>query len=197
MEIVVLLCFSLAAYLIGSISFAILVTRWVKGIDVRQIGSGHAGGTNVMRAAGWGWGILVGLLDFGKGFLVVWLALRWGIHPVLPGAMAVVGHCWPVWAGFKGGMGMATAGGAMTALWPLGFIIMIGAGATLQLVIRHSARANFVTGLLAGPVWRLFGAEGMLILASVVFGAIVAIRALDDWRRVYRELWWDRPEGGG
>jgi glycerol-3-phosphate acyltransferase PlsY len=194
LEIVVLLGFSLGSYLLGSIPAAILVTRWVKGIDVRQIGSGHAGATNTMRAAGWGWGLLVGLFDLGKGFFVVWLALRLGIHPVLPGAMAVIGHCWPVWAGFRGGMGMATAGGALAAIWPLGLVILIGLGAALQLVIKHSARANVATGFLAGPLWWLAGADSLQIMAGAVVGVIVAVRALDDWRRVYRELWWDRPE---
>lgn len=193
MKIIELLGFSAGAYLLGSVSFAIIITWWVKGIDVRQVGSGHAGATNTMRAAGWGWGLLVLLFDFGKGFLTVWLATRWGIHPVLPGAMVVMGHCWPVWAGFKGGMGMATAGGALAALWPLGLVILVGLGAALQLVVKHSARANIVTGLLAGPLWWVFGVEGIQVLASTALGVIVAVRALDDWGRVYRELWWDRP----
>jgi glycerol-3-phosphate acyltransferase PlsY len=193
LNIVATLGFSLGAYLLGSVSAAILITRRVKGIDVRQVGSGHAGATNTMRAAGWGWGLLVLLFDFGKGFLAVWLALHWGIHPALPGAMVVLGHCWPVWAGFRGGMGMATAGGALGALWPLGLVILIGLGAALQLVVRHSARANILTGLLAGPLWWVFGADGVQVFTSAVLGVIVAVRALDDWGRVYRELWWDRP----
>jgi glycerol-3-phosphate acyltransferase PlsY len=193
LDVVVYLGFSLGAYLLGSVSPAIMITRWVKGGDVRQIGSGHAGATNTMRAAGWGWGLLVLVFDFGKGFLVVWLAERWGLHPVLPGAMVIVGHCWPFWADFTGGMGMATAGGAVTAMWPLGLVILIGLGAALQLAIKHSARANIVTGVLAGPLWWVFGADGSQVITTAVLGVIVAVRALDDWGRVYRELWWDRP----
>jgi glycerol-3-phosphate acyltransferase PlsY len=193
LEIIELLVFSLGSYLLGSISPAIVITRRVKDIDIRQVGSGHAGATNTMRAAGWGWGLLVMLFDIGKGFVVVWLALRWGIHPVLPGALAVIGHCWPVWAGFNGGMGMATAGGALAAMWPLGLVMLVGLGAALQLVVRHSARANIVTGILAAPLWWVFGAEGVQIMASAALGIIVALRAYSDWDREYRELWWDRP----
>lgn len=193
MNLVALLGFSIGAYLLGSVSASILITRWVKGIDVRQVGSGHAGATNTMRAAGWGWGLVVLLFDFGKGFFVIWLALRWGLHPALPGAMVVVGHCWPIWAGFKGGMGMATAGGALAAVWPLGLVILVGLGAAMQLIVKHSARANIATGILAGPLWWVFGVDGVAVLTCAVLGAIVAVRALDDWGRVYRELWWDRP----
>jgi glycerol-3-phosphate acyltransferase PlsY len=197
LDIVLLLAFSLGAYLIGSVSAAIWITRWVKGIDVRQVGSGHAGATNTMRAAGWGWGLVVLFFDFGKGFFTVWLAVRWGIHPTLPAALVVMGHCWPVWAGFKGGMGMATAGGALAALWPLGLVILIGLGAAMQLIVKHSARANIVTGILAGPLWWVFGVDGVHLLTSVLVGVIVAVRAFDDWGRVYQELWWDRPDEEG
>ena len=133
------------------------------------------------------------LFDFGKGFFVIWLALGWGLPPTLPGAMVVVGHCWPIWAGFKGGMGMATAGGALAAVWPLGLVILVGLGAAMQLIVKHSARANIATGILAGPLWWVFGVDGVAVLTCAVLGAIVAVRALDDWGRVYRELWWDRP----
>ena len=185
--------FSFGSYLFGSISPAILITRWVKGVDVRDFGSGHAGATNTMRAAGWGWGLLVLLFDFGKGFGVAWLALRWDINPVLPAWLVVIGHCWPIWTRFKGGMGMATAGGAALAVWPLGLVLLIGLDAALQLVMKHSARANIVTGLLAAPLWWIFGATGVQIAASALIGIIVALRAFDDWGREYRELWWDRP----
>lgn len=137
--------------------------------------------------------MLVLLFDFGKGFGVAWLALRWDINPVLPAWLVVIGHCWPIWTRFKGGMGMATAGGAALAVWPLGLVLLIGLDAALQLVMKHSARANIVTGLLAAPLWWIFGATGVQIAASALIGIIVALRAFDDWGREYRELWWDRP----
>ncbi len=183
------------AYVLGSISFAVLVTRWKAQMDVRTIGSGHATATNTMRAAGWMAGLLVLVLDFAKGFLAVWFAQSvldsvWGA--VFAAGMVVIGHCWPFSAGFRGGMGMASGGGALCAIWPLGFVMAVGLGAFLQLVVRHSARANCLTGILLAPLWAPFGLPLNAVAAAGVVGLVIAARAASDWRRVYRELWWDR-----
>jgi glycerol-3-phosphate acyltransferase PlsY len=183
------------AYGLGSIPFAVLITRWKAGIDVRSVGSGHAGATNTMRAAGWGAGILVAVLDIAKGYFAVWLAQRLGGSEytlALAAGMVMIGHCWPLSAGFRGGMGMASGGGALLAIWPLGFILAVGLAVLLQLVIRHSARANFFTGLLLAPLWALFGIPGPLLVTTGVVGAIISYRAFSDWHRVYKELWLDR-----
>lgn len=183
------------AYLLGSISFALLVTRWKAQIDVRTIGSGHATATNTMRAAGWMAGILVLVLDFAKGFAAVWFAQSvldsvWGA--VFAAGIVVIGHCWPFYAGFRGGMGMASGAGALCAVWPLGFVMAVGLGAFLQLVVRHSARANSLTGILLVPLWAPFGVGLSALAAAGAVGLVIAVRAASDWRRVYRELWWDR-----
>jgi glycerol-3-phosphate acyltransferase PlsY len=152
-----------------------------------------------MRIAGWGAGILVLILDLGKGALVVWLADRFGDpgvnHAFLrsaAAAFAIIGHCWPVLARFRGGMGMATAGGALLYLWPLGFVLGVGLAAAAQLIVRHSARGNILTGLLMAPLWALFGADWSRLGVALAAGIIVAIRAASDWKREYRELWFDR-----
>lgn len=183
------------AYGLGSIPFAVLITRWKAGIDVRSVGSGHAGATNTMRAAGWGAGILVLVLDLAKGYLAVWLAQRLGgseYSLALAAGMVMIGHCWPLYAGFRGGMGMASGGGALLVIWPLGFVLAVGLAVLLQLVIRHSARANFFTGLLLVPLWALFGIPGPLLVTTGLVGAIISYRAFSDWQRVYKELWLDR-----
>lgn len=183
------------AYGLGSIPFAMLITRWKAGIDVRSVGSGHAGATNTMRAAGWGAGILVLVLDLAKGYFAVWLAQRLGGSEytlALAAGMVMIGHCWPLYAGFRGGMGMASGGGALLAIWPLGFVLAVGLAVLLQLVIRHSARANFFTGLLLVPLWALFGIPGPLLVTTGVVGAIISYRAFSDWQRAYKELWLDR-----
>ena len=182
-------------YGLGSIPFAMLITRWKAGIDVRNVGSGHAGATNTMRTAGWGAGILVAALDIAKGYVAVWLAQRLGGSEymlALAAGMVVIGHCWPLFAAFRGGMGMASGGGALLAIWPLGFALAVGLAVLLQLVIRHSARANFFTGLLLAPLWALFGVSGPLLVITGVVGVIISCRALSDWQRVYKELWLDR-----
>jgi glycerol-3-phosphate acyltransferase PlsY len=97
-----------------------------------------------------------------------------------------------MFAGFRGGMGMASGFGALLVIWPLGAVLTVGLGALCQLVVRHSARANVITGLLAAPLWALFGASVNTWAAAGVVGVIVAYRAISDWNREYRELWWDR-----
>ena len=109
----------LVGYLAGSLTWAIWITRLVKGIDVRDGGSGHAGTTNTGRQAGWVAGAFVLILDLAKGCLPTLLAIRYAPYDwVIPvtGALTVVGHCWPVFARFRGGMGAATAGGVLIAL---------------------------------------------------------------------------------
>ena len=107
---------SFIAYIVGSIPFSILMTRVLTGEDVRASGSGHAGATNTMRAAGWVPGITVLILDLAKGWMAIWLADQISGVEFAPGILracaalfVVIGHCWPVFAGFRGGMGMATS----------------------------------------------------------------------------------------
>ena len=113
-----------ASYLLGSVSFSILIARWVKGIDIRQHGSGNAGATNTLRVLGKGPAAAVFLLDVAKGIAAVllghWLGEGQIWVPILCGAAAITGHNWPVWFRFKGGKGIATTIGVMATLafWP-------------------------------------------------------------------------------
>lgn len=185
------------AYVLGSLPFSMWVGRVFTGQDIRRSGSGHAGPTNVMRSAGWVAGLLALALDVGKGFAAVWLAHSlntWAWMPAIAAALAVAGHCWPLFASFRGGMGMSPAGGALLAAWPLGFALAVGLAALTTLVIRHSARANIATGLLVAPLWALSGAAPPLVAVAAAAGIIVAARSSADWNRVYKELWWDREE---
>ena len=189
------------AYVLGSLPFSVWVGRVFTGKDVRQSGSGHAGPTNVMRSAGWVAGLLALAFDVGKGFAAVSVAQSlstWTWMPAIAAALAVAGHCWPLFAGFRGGMGMSAAGGALLAAWPLGFALAVGLAALTMLVIRHAARANIAASLLVAPVWALFGAALPLSAIAAAAGIVVAVRSFSDWNRVYKELWLDRghPEGG-
>lgn len=192
--------FGLLGYLFGSLTPSIWITRLVKGVDVRASGSGHATTTNTIRQAGFGPGALVFIMDVAKGFLPTWLALRyapadaiWLIVPLTAG-LAVVGHCWPVFAGFRGGMGLATAGGGLLAVQPLGFLIGLGILVTLVLLIHHSARATVATGILLAPVLWLCGLRGVILWVGICDGLVIAFRFLIDWNRKYRELWLDREK---
>lgn len=196
-----LLAFAALGYALGSLPFGVWVGRRAIGRDIRAAGSGHSGATNTLRQAGWASGLMVALLDLGKGFAAAWLAQRLGPEPWAAAAAtagAVAGHCWPLFAGFRGGMGLAALGGALLALSPLGFMAGLGLAAAGTLALRHSARGNVLAGVLVGPVvWWLTGAPAPALAASAG-GVIIAFRSLSDWRRVYRELWLDRerPQHG-
>ncbi|WP_054024362.1 glycerol-3-phosphate 1-O-acyltransferase PlsY [Bacillus sp. FJAT-28004] len=107
------------SYLLGSISFSIVIAKWVKGIDIRQHGSGNAGATNTLRVLGKGPGLLVFLLDIGKGVAAVFIGRALSENdwiPVLCGLAAIIGHNWPIWFRFKGGKGIATTVGVIATL---------------------------------------------------------------------------------
>lgn len=196
MAFVTVLGLAILGYLSGSLPFSVWVTRLLKGTDVRAGGSRHATATNTMRQAGWAAGVLVLVLDIAKGFLPVYLASQfdigiWGL--AVTAGMVVVGHCWPVFAGFRGGMGLASAGGAFLAVSPLGFLIGLAVLVLLVLVLHHSARASVVTGVLLPWVLWIFGLRGDVFGVALAVGGVIALRFLIDWNRQYRELWLDRP----
>jgi glycerol-3-phosphate acyltransferase PlsY len=122
LTVLLLLC----AYLLGSVSGSLLLGR-LRGVDIRRHGSGNAGGTNALRTLGWRFALGVVAIDVGKGALAAWLALRFAplgqaldvtAHGYAAATCAVVGHVWPLWHGFRGGKGAATAVGGLLMLWP-------------------------------------------------------------------------------
>jgi acyl phosphate:glycerol-3-phosphate acyltransferase len=141
------------SYLIGSIPTGIIVTRLAKGIDIREHGSGNAGGTNVMRVLGWKHGLLVILLDAMKGVLaVVFVArLHYGSMPfpnatpfddftlvqIIAGVSAVIGHIWTVFAGFKGGKGIATALGVLLMMITVDMLVAVGVFIVVVTISRY------------------------------------------------------------
>jgi glycerol-3-phosphate acyltransferase PlsY len=189
--------FCLFGYLAGSLPFAIWITQLVRGVDVRLAGSGHATTTNTIRQAGFGPGLVVFILDVAKGFLPTWVALHFSL-PIwiiaLTSAMAVAGHCWPLFSGFRGGMGLATTGGGLLAVKPISFIIALGILIFLTLILHHSARAAVFTGILMAPVMWLLGLQGLVFWVAIATGLVIAFRFLSDWNRKYRELWLDREK---
>lgn len=192
--------FPILGYLSGSLPFSVWITRCVKGVDVRDAGSGHATTTNTIRQAGFGWGALVLALDIAKGFLPVYLAMLVGQDDIPPyvipltAACAVVGHCWTIFAQFRGGMGLATFGGALLAVDWFAFVVGLGLLLLLTLVIRHAARASVFSGLLIAPAFWLFDLRGAEFWIALAGGLVIAFRFLVDWNRKYRELWLDRKK---
>ena len=192
--------FGLLGYLCGSLPFAVWITQLVKGVDVRAAGSGHATTTNVIRQAGFLPGAAVFLLDVSKGFVPTWLALQYapaGWIAALTAALAVVGHCWPLFAGIRGGMGLAPANGGMMAAFPFAILITYALVGLLTLILHHSARASLITGLLIAPLLWAIGLRGPILWIAGAVGLVVAVRFLIDWNRKYREPWLDREKKSG
>lgn len=165
-------------YLLGAVPMGLLVGRLVRGIDVREYGSGKTGFTNVLRTVGPIPAILVVAFDVAKGALPVVLArLVFGdpLAAALGGTAAVIGHTWPVFAGFRGGRGVATAFGAFVAVAPLVAVVVLGASLAVLAVTRYVSLMS-VLGVLAG-----FLALAALVRAGVVeaeyllFGLLVML----------------------
>lgn len=152
-------------YLLGSIPFGVILTRAGGAGDLRQIGSGNIGATNVLRTGRKGLAAATLLLDALKGVLAVWLAATFlpGEQP-LAAAAAFLGHCFPVWLGFRGGKGVATLMGLVLALhWPLGLVY-----AAVWLGMLATTRISSLAGMLAAasaPVAAaLFGRFDLVLL---------------------------------
>lgn len=192
--------FPILGYLCGSLPFSIWVTRYTRNVDVRDAGSGHATTTNTIRQAGFGWGALVLILDIAKGFLPTYLAIHVGQDSILPfivpltAALAIAGHCWPLFAQFRGGMGLATFGGSLLAVNWLGFVIGLALLIISLLVTRHGARASVFAGLLIAPLFWLFNLRATELWIAIAGGIVIALRFTVDWNRKYRELWLDREK---
>jgi glycerol-3-phosphate acyltransferase PlsY len=166
----------LAAYLLGSLSGSLILGR-LRGIDVRKLGSGNAGGTNAFRTQGWRFALAVVLIDVGKAMLAVWwaqrgvtdegVALRIGIAA---GAAAVLGHVWPIFFGFKGGKGAATLIGVLAMLWPLVLLPLVLVWLLVMLCTGYVGLATMLAGVAMTPVVLLvdLGGERWLWLAVAV-----------------------------
>lgn len=119
---------ALIGYLLGSVPFGLILTRLFGAGDIRNIGSGNIGATNVLRTGRKGLAAATLLLDMGKGALAVWLSFHYGdefgeVFALISALAALIGHCYPVWLKFKGGKGVATMLGISFALgWPIGVI---------------------------------------------------------------------------
>lgn len=166
-----------AAYLLGSVSGSLLLGR-LRGVDIRTQGSGNAGGTNAFRTQGAAFALGTVVIDIGKGVAAVLLVqLAGGGTPaLLAGALlAVAGHIWPVFHGFRGGKGAATVVGGLAVLWPLALLPLFGVWLLVLLSTGYVGLATVLAGL-ALPVW-VFVQDGGV--AWMVFALLVA--ALLAW----------------
>ncbi len=173
------------AYLLGSLPFALLAGR-LNGVDLRTAGSGNLGATNVFRVLGRSWGIAVMVLDIAKGAVAVLIAeaLVPSPWPLAAGALAILGHVFPVWTGFTGGKGVATGAGALIGLTPAAAGVMVAIWVVLVLVTRYVSVASIVAALAAAPLAWAFGAPW----SYVAFVAVAALFVIWKHRENIRRL---------
>jgi glycerol-3-phosphate acyltransferase PlsY len=190
-DMLTLLAIVAVSYTIGSIPTSIIAAKLLKGIDIRQYGSGNAGGTNAFRVLGWKAGLAVTLIDIFKGTVAaVWVVAYFKQHPagafpdmnevalrLVAGTSAVIGHVFTVFAGFKGGKGVSTAAGMLIGIAPVSMLMVIGIFVLAVFVSRYVSVAS--------------------ILAAVAFPLIIAIRkyffelggGLDYYIRMFGSQW--------
>ncbi len=167
-----------AGYLCGSVPFGLLLTRWVRGKDVRAEGSGNIGATNVARVAGKRLGVVVLLLDAAKGALPVVAAMQlwpeaYRLHAGV-GLAAFLGHVFPVWLKLRGGKGVATALGALVVLVPLSAGVGFAIFAVLFALLRISSIGSLLGGAAAVAAAFLSRAPiEYAVLAAVLYGLML------------------------
>ncbi|TPE50468.1 glycerol-3-phosphate 1-O-acyltransferase PlsY [Amaricoccus solimangrovi] len=176
---------ALGAYLLGSIPFGLLITRAMGLGDLRGIGSGNIGATNVLRTGNKGAAAATLLLDGLKGAVAVLLAGRIAgpEAALVAGGAAFLGHCFPVWLGFRGGKGVATFLGVVLALAPLVGLICCATWLLVAKLTRISSLSALVAAVLA-PVWlALLGPPGSVWL-GIVLAALILARHHANIRRL-------------
>jgi len=178
----------LFAYLLGSIPFALLVVKLVKGVDVREYGSGNVGATNAFRILGLGLGILVALLDIGKGFIAVSVARYFfADQPLLllvAGLLAIAGHNWPIFLNFKGGKGVATSVGVLISLSPKTILVAFLVWLIIVLITQYVSLASIVAAIVIPILMYLFAQETIFIILAVLIAIFVIYRHQANIKRL-------------
>ena len=178
----------LAGYLLGSVSFAVLLVRWRTGRDIRQEGSGNAGATNVLRSYGKGLALVVALADAGKGAAAVALARLFTADPrvaAAAGLAAIVGHVFPIFYGFRGGKGVATAIGTFLALTPLAALVCLGVFVLIVAVTRYVSLGSVLSMCLMPPVaGLLFHAPRAVVIAAAAAAVLIVFKHVENLKRL-------------
>ena len=176
----------LGAYLIGAIPTGYLAGR-LNGVDIRKLGSGNIGATNVYRCVGKFWGILTFVFDFGKGYLPAalfpaliqdWIKNVSIAHlALLFGCLAIIGHNWPVWLKFRGGKGIATGAGVLLGVAPLAMLIGIMSWLLVFILTRYVSLASMLAALvIAGSAWWFYSQD------IVIAGVLSIMAGIVIWR---------------
>ena len=190
-----------ASYLLGSIPFGYLAGE-IAGVDVRKVGSGNVGATNVLRVLGKPYGYAVFALDFLKGLGAVKISVliathvlpEWGspeIFGIVAAASAVIGHCFPLWLKFRGGKGVATSAGALFGLMPLAMLVGVAIWILIFWLTRYVSLASVIAAaalpIVIAIVTRLNQSYGKaLFYSSLCIAAVVIWRHHSNLSRLMR-----------
>lgn len=181
---------AVAAYLLGSIPSAVWIGKWFFGVDVREHGSHNAGTTNILRVLGWKAAVPVFIIDIAKGVAAVLLTSLTAYQAATPpyfntqflmAAAAVVGHIFPVFAGFRGGKGVATTLGAVAAIAPLPAACCLGVFVIVVSISRYVSLGSMIAGLTL-PLFAVF-VFGERYTPRIVFFIIIALMLIYTHRK--------------
>ncbi|HXC14972.1 MAG TPA: glycerol-3-phosphate 1-O-acyltransferase PlsY [Stellaceae bacterium] len=175
---------AIIGYLLGSIPFGLVASRFAGHGDIRRIGSGNIGATNVLRTGSKGLAAMTLLLDVGKGWAAVAIGRHWGEPAALAaGLCAVLGHMFPVWLGFRGGKGVATALGVLAALaWPIALSAAL-IWLVVALVSRYSSLAALVAAAISAAIAPFLADSATAILVAVI-ALLIILRHHANVRRL-------------
>jgi glycerol-3-phosphate acyltransferase PlsY len=173
----------LLGYLLGSIPFGVLITRAIGAGDLRQIGSGNIGATNVLRTGRKGAAVATLLLDGGKGAVAVLLGGLLFAHGPLAGLGAFLGHLFPVWLRFKGGKGVATFLGIVLALSPMAGLIACSVWLATAVVTRISSASALVASTVT-PLWFLLKGQPETAAIMLAMTALIWVKHAGNIRRI-------------
>lgn len=177
-------------YLLGSLSFALLLVRWRTGADIRTVGSGNAGATNVLRAHGKGLAASVALLDIAKGAAAVLLVRLVTADPRYAagaGLAAILGHVFPLYSGFRGGKGVATAVGAFLVLAPLATAVCLAVFVAVVAATRYVSLGSMVAIVLLPPAAGILShAPRAVVVSAAATAVLVVFKHVESLKRLAR-----------
>jgi glycerol-3-phosphate acyltransferase PlsY len=181
-------------YMFGSIPFGYLLTRLFGGQDIRTIGSGNIGATNVLRTGKKGLAVMTLLLDALKGLLAIWIGLKlyhsWTetslIAIYIIGLGTMLGHIFPIWLNFKGGKGVATAFGLLLVLsWPIA-LAALGTWLLTAVIFKYSSLAA-LTAILFTPFYAYLASDRMLMVFSIILTLLIFISHFGNIKRLIQK----------
>jgi len=169
---------TIACYLIGSVPFSYLFSRYLGGVDIRSRGTGNVGATNVLRTLGMKIALLSLLGDVLKGVLAAWLGLAFGGEGLaaLCTVAVVTGHCWPLFLDFRGGKGVATSAGALVVLMPLITLILLVTFVTVIAVSRYVSLGSVCAAVLLPLLALVMQEPWQYLLMGVILAGMVLFR---------------------